>query len=914
MKANLTQTEPNMLRHWDRINLYQKIRDARAGKPLYILHDGPPYANGHIHMGTAINKILKDIIIRSKTMSGYDAPYLPGWDCHGLPIEIKVDQNLAGKKAQMPIVAFRRECRKYAEKFINIQREEFKRLGVLGEWDRPYETMSYDYEAAIARSFGEFVDKGYVYKSLRSVHWCITCQTALAEAEVEYSDHTSPSIYVKFPVKSDLSFISSDLKDKNVSVLIWTTTPWTLPANLGIAVNPEFEYSAVEVGDEVFIVATELLSQVKEKCGWGETNVLARFKGRLLERRLCRHPFIDRDSLLVLADHVTLEQGTGCVHTAPGHGYDDYVIGQVYGLGVLCPVDAKGVFTSEAGRFAGLQIFKANQPIVDLLKDQHKLLAEESITHAYPHCWRCHNPVIFRATPQWFISVDKLRQTTLAAIRKVTWIPAWGEERIANMVENRLDWCISRQRSWGVPIVAFYCKNCGEILFNKRIVDFVADIFEKEGADAWYARSVQELLPEGTRCEKCGGRDFDKESDILDVWFDSGNSHYAVLGRREDLPWPSDLYAEGQDQYRGWFQSSLLVGVALRGEAPYRSVITHGWTLDAQGRPMSKSLGNVIEPRELLQSVGAEIVRLFFSSIEFVEDIRISDNVLGQMSDAYRKMRNTFRILLGNLYDFNPQKDSVPYEALYEIDRWALAKLQQLIKRVRKAYEDYQFHVVYHSVYSFCIKDMSAFYVDVLKDRLYTFAPSSTGRRSAQTAMYEILDSLVRLLAPILPFTCEAVWSHLTKINSAREELVQTSEFPPYEERFDDAPLLKGWERLIEVREIVNKALEEARQSGTIGSSLEARVFLNGHAELYEFLKHYASELRYIFIVSQVELNKTEDVSAEEGLRVVVEKARGKKCERCWNYSERVGENPDFPTLCERCVQAVDRILQESSP
>lgn len=913
MKANLTTLEPNTLKHWDELNLYQKIRAHRRGHELFILHDGPPYANGNIHMGHAFNKVLKDFIVRSKTMAGYDTPYVPGWDCHGLPIEIKVDQNLGRKKERMSIVEIRQECRRYAEKYIALQRDEFKRLGVLGEWDAPYLTMSYGYEAAIARSFGEFVGKGYVYKGLRSVHWCIHCRTALAEAEVEYEDHKSPSVYVKFPMVSNLSASLPELKGKAVSAVIWTTTPWTLPANLGIAVNATFDYVAVEVGPDVYLVAEQLLPPVSQKLGWGDAKVLTRFKGTVLDRLLAQHPFVHRTSLFMLGDHVTLEQGTGLVHTAPGHGYDDYVIGQAYGLEVLSPVDHRGFFLPEVEHFAGLQIFKANDAIVTLMRDRGVLLGFEEITHSYPHCWRCHNPIIFRATPQWFIALDheNFRQRTLEAIHRVRWLPAWGEERIHNMVAERPDWCISRQRLWGVPIIAFSCQSCGEILFSKSITDHVADIFEKEGADAWYARPVGDLLPSGSRCAKCGSSAFEKENDILDVWFDSGNSHYAVLGRRPDLPWPSDMYMEGGDQYRGWFQSSLLVGVALRNEAPYRQAVTHGWTLDREGRAMSKSKGIGVEPKALLQSNGADIVRLLFSSVQFVEDIRIYETPLDRMSDAYRKIRNTCRYLIGNLHGFDPREHRLPLEQLEEIDRWAMAKLQELIERVRKAYAEYQFHTVYHSLYNFCVTDMSAFYLAILRDRLYTAAPKSRARRAAQTVLFEVLNALVRLTAPVLCFTAEEVWKHLRSIDPSLEESVHMALFPEPRRGADDTALLNRWERLIEGRDTVLKALETARRDGLIGDPLEARVILQCRGEAYAFLKDYEPMLRYLFITSQALLVEGPEMPEDEPLRVTIERALGQKCERCWNYSERVGENAEFPTICERCVAAIEEIMRD---
>jgi isoleucyl-tRNA synthetase len=916
MKANLPQREPSMLAFWDRIDVYGKIRAARAGCPIYVLHDGPPYANGAIHMGTAINKIVKDIIVKSRSMMGFDAPYLPGWDCHGLPIEIKVDQTLGPKKALMSKVEIRRECRKYAEKYIDVQRNGFKRLEVFGEWSDPYQTMSYGYEADIARAFGEFVGLGLVYKGLKPVHWCSSCGTALAEAEVEYEDHSSPSIYVAFPVISDLSDLHPGLSGGDWSVLIWTTTPWTLPANLAIAFHPNFEYSAVRVNGKGYIVATELLKAVAEKCGWADMLEVARFQGKSLEYRKAHHPFIDRESLLVLADYVTLDAGTGCVHTAPGHGHEDYVTGVNYGLDVFCPVDDAGRFMAAMEHFGGMHVLEANPKIVEHLRSLGALLHCEKFDHTYPHCWRCHNPILFRATPQWFISLDKdhYRERVLEAIAKVRWIPAWGEERIANMVKDRPDWCISRQRDWGVPIIAFYCAACDEILLERRIVDHVAAIFDQEGADAWYAHEARELLPPGTVCQKCGGGGFRKEFNILDVWFDSGSSHLATLGKRKDLPWPADLYIEGGDQYRGWFQSSLLVGVALRGAAPYRASITHGWTLDETGRAMSKSKGIGIDPNDLVRERGAEVARLLVSSVNYVEDVRIFDELLERLGEAYRKIRNTCRYMLGNLSNqldkahpcFIPETDAVPYDQLQEVDRWALARTARLIQRCLKSYEDYQFHQVYSALHNFCTVDMSAFYLDILKDRLYTHGTHSLARRSAQTVLHHVLDSLIRLLAPILPFTTEEVYRAMfeQRPGVCPSETVHALLFPQYRPEHHDEILLREWEQLAAIREAVLKALEEKRQKGEIGNALDAKVRLRAGAATAALLFRHAADLRYIFIVSQVEIAEAEEGDSST-LCVEVLRAEGTKCERCWNHSPEVGKDASFAMLCERCIPVV---------
>jgi len=915
MKADLPRREPEMLRFWEQIDVYGKIRAARAGCPSYVLHDGPPYANGAIHMGTAINKIIKDIIVRSRTMMGYDAPYLPGWDCHGLPIEIKVDQELGPSKASMSKVAVRRECRKYAEKFIEIQRQGFKRLEVFGEWSEPYSTMSRGYEADIARAFGEFVGQGLAYKGLKPVHWCCSCGTALAEAEVEYEDHTSPSIYVAFPLKSDIPALEKALPGAQWSIVIWTTTPWTLPANLAIAFHPDFEYSAVRVNGAGYIVATELLGAVAGKCAWANPVEVARFRGRELERCFARHPFIQRDSLLVLGDYVTLDQGTGCVHTAPGHGHDDYVTGISYGLEILCPVDDKGCFTPEVERYAGTQVFDANPLIVAHLKERGALLHYEDFTHSYPHCWRCHRPIVFRATSQWFIALDRngYREKVLDAIKNVRWIPAWGEERISNMVKDRPDWCVSRQRDWGVPIIAFYCEGCGEILLDKRIIDHVAGIFSQEGADAWYARNPRELLPPGTVCGKCGGVEFRQEFDILDVWFESGSSHLAALGKRPDLPWPADLYIEGGDQYRGWFQSSLLVGVALRNSAPYRTSITHGWTLDEAGRAMSKSKGIGIDPNDLVEARGAEVARLLVSSVNYVEDLRIFDELLDRLGEAYRKIRNTCRFMLGNFSNrldrhhprFDPATDRLPQDHLLEIDRWALARTARLVRKCLKAYEDCQFHVAWGALYNFCTVDLSAFYLDVLKDRLYTAGTHSRERRSAQTALWDILDALTRLLSPILPFTTEEVFQAMYEgLDGKPAESVHVLLFPRCEQGHEDQVLLDEWDKLLAVREAVSKALEEFRQTGRIGNSLDAKVIISAGSAAAALLQRHLPDLPYIFIVSQVEIEEDQG-AAVESVKAAVSRADGAKCERCWNYSVALGADPKLPALCERCLPVV---------
>jgi len=911
MKANLPSSEPATLERWERTKLYQAIRAARSGAPLFILHDGPPYANGNIHLGHVENKILKDFIVKSRNMMGFNAPYLPGWDCHGLPIEIKVDQALGKRKAGMSLAEIRQECRRYAETFVELQRTEFKRLGILGEWDSPYLTMSHEYEAATARTFAKFVERGSIYKGLKPVHWCISCQTALAEAEVEYEDHSSPSVYVKFPVTSDLSPLHAALQGKRVSVVIWTTTPWTLPANLAIAFNAELDYSAVVVGDEVYLIASDLVEATARKCGFQPGETLARFKGRELEKFEARHPFLDRPSRFVLGDHVTLEQGTGCVHTAPGHGHEDYAVGKTYGLEIYCPVNGRGQFEEGTEFFAGMNVFKANPGIVELLSSRGALLATDTIAHSYPHCWRCHKPVIFRATPQWFISMENgaLRQKALEAIKGVRWLPEWGEERISNMIATRPDWCVSRQRVWGVPIIVFYCESCNEAILEKRFLDHVVAIFEREGSDAWFRMTAEELMPQGAECPRCQTKSFRKETDILDVWFDSGSSAEAVLGRRDDLPWPADVYIEGGDQYRGWFHSSLLVGVGVNQGAPYRQVLTHGWTLDAQGKAMSKSLGNVIEPQSIVKDSGAEILRLWVASSEFKDDVRISKDMLVRLAEAYRKFRNTARFMLGNLYDFSPADHSAPAAELSEFDQWALRQASRLLERVYRWYETYEFHRIYHAVNEFVTLDLSAYYFDILKDRLYTAAPNSHLRRSSQTAIYRIVDALTRAMAPLYSFTCDEIWQHLPR-DPARETSVHVARFVPaasLTEGFPEETIQKldDWDKLAEIRSEVLKVLEVARKDKFIGQALEAKVQLGASGKTLELLTTYRSFLPYLFIVSQVELK--DEVQPDryyaklDSLRILVLRADGKKCERCWNYSLEVGQDKDFETVCGRC-------------
>ncbi len=914
MKANLPQREPEILKKWEESNLYHKIRNISKDRPKYILHDGPPYANGHIHIGTALNKILKDLIVKSKNMAGFNAEYVPGWDCHGLPIEHEVDKNLGANKSAYSIAEKRRLCRDFANKFLNIQREEFKRLGVLGEWDNPYLTMSFDYEATIAREFGKFVANGSVYRGKKPVYWCATCETALAEAEVEYEDHESPSITVKFPALSDFGEKFPSLRNKQVFVLIWTTTPWTIPANLAIAFHPDYTYVATETDGEVWIVAESLLAQVMSQAGKVNFSILEKFPGKEVLGLKCRHPFLNRESLLILANYITLDTGTGCVHTAPGHGQEDYESGIEYNIPIYSPVDDQGRFTPDVEFFAGQYVFAANDAVIKKLAEVGNLVHTQTYRHQYPNCWRCKNPIIFRATEQWFISMDKngLRQKALQAIDQVVWIPRWGRDRIYGMIQNRPDWCISRQRAWGVPIVAFTCKNCGQVLVEEALISYVANFFEKEGADIWFLRPAEDLLPPNIKCPQCQGNKFRKEMDILDVWFDSGVSYAAVGEKRPNLKSPADMYLEGSDQHRGWFHSSLLAAVGTRGYAPYLAVLTHGFVVDGEGRKMSKSLGNVVAPQEVINRYGAEILRLWVAAEDYRDDIRISEEILSRLSEAYRRIRNTCRFLLGNLYDFDPAQDSVGQEQMLEIDRWIILRLQKLISRVREAYANFEFHIVFHSLHNFCIVDLSALYLDILKDRLYVSAPSSTARRAAQTALFKILDALVRLMAPILSFTAEEVWQLMPKAQACAES-VHLTLLPEVEEIYLDQDLEKRWHLLLQVRGEVSKALEIARKNKLIGNSLEAAVTLHAFPELLSSLETHQAQLKDLFIVSQVSLSEgpiPEAFASQElaGLNILITRAVGQKCERCWMYNPDTGKKPKFPSVCPRCYDVLEAI------
>ncbi|WP_248926587.1 isoleucine--tRNA ligase [Paenibacillus hamazuiensis] len=908
MRGNLPQAEPNMQKHWDDIDIYAKVLESRKGKPKFILHDGPPYANGDIHIGHALNKVLKDIIVRFKTMQGYDAPFVPGWDTHGLPIEQAIANSGKVDRKKMSVPEFRDYCKAYALEWVEKQKAQFKRLGVRGDWSNPYITLNPVYEAQQIRVFGEMVRKGYIYKGLKPVYWSPSSESALAEAEIEYKDKTSTSIYVAFQVQDGKGKLPED-----ASIVIWTTTPWTLPANLGISLHPDFDYVVVEAGGGKYVLAQGLLEAASKEIGWTDVKVLSTVKGSELEGVLCRHPFYDRTSLVMVGEHVTLEAGTGCVHTAPGHGEDDFAIGQRYGLGVLCPVDDQGHFTAEAPGFEGVFYEKGNKMVTDMLEQAGRLLKMGTIQHQYPHDWRTKKPVIFRATEQWFASIDKFRQEMLEEIKQLNWTPTWGEIRLHNMIAERGDWCISRQRAWGVPIPIFYCRSCNEPLVNEQTIEHVAGIFAEEGSNAWFLKDESELLPQGTACPKCGHAHFRKETDIMDVWFDSGASHSAVLETRPELRWPADLYLEGSDQYRGWFNSSLITGVAVKGKAPYKGILSHGFTLDGEGRKMSKSLGNTIDPNQVCGKLGADILRLWVSSVDYQADHRISDNILNQITEGYRKIRNTLRFLLGNLYDYNPQKDRVSVEQLSELDRYALIRLNRMAERVIGAYDRYEFHTVYQSVHHFCAVEMSAFYLDIIKDRMYVNEPNHPLRKAAQTVLYDTLTVITKLIAPILPHTADEVWKYIPGVDLIS---VQLAELPEVNATLYDEQLEAKWEKFISVRDDVLKALEEARKSKLIGNSLGAAVHLFPDAETAELLSGFG-ELDQLFIVSAVQVHTPgetapAEVMAFKHLAVQVVPAEGEKCERCWIVTPEVGQSQEHPTLCKRCASVIETVTAQS--
>lgn len=931
MKANLPQNEPLRLASWQQVGLYEQIRAARAGRKRYLLHDGPPYANGPIHLGHALNKCLKDFIVKSKTMAGFDAPFIPGFDCHGLPIEIKVDEQLGRKKLNMPAAEFLSACRAYAQKYIDLQTSQFVRLGILGRWDKPYATMSRPYEARTLETFYRFFEKDFVYKGLKPVYWCIHDRTALADAEIEYEKHTSPSVYVRYAMTSAPEAVDAALAGRRVNAIIWTTTPWTLPASLAVAFHPELTYVALEQDGEVYLVAEALLEPVRKACALDRATEIARFAGAKLEHSTYQHPFLERSILGVVADYVTTEQGTGAVHTAPAHGADDFMTGVRYGLDPVCNVDPEGRLRNGLPEYDGLKIFAANEPIIALLTARKALMGREDIEHSYPHCWRCHKPVIFRATEQWFIRIDTpmedengqpttFRQLALHAIRNtIDWDPSWGEERIANMIATRPDWCISRQRVWGVPIAVFLCNGCHHPLQNAELYRSIVDQFREHGAQVWHEREAAEWLPTGTSCAHCGGTDFRKENDILDVWFDSGVSWNAVLDAEPGLEAPADLYFEGGDQYRGWFHTALLtsVGVSEHHGSPYRMVGTAGWTLDEQGRAMSKSLGNGVDPVDIANRMGAEIVRLWVASVDFREDVRASEALMQRVADNYRKLRNTFRFLLGNLNGFDLATDSVALDELLPLDRYLLERTRELTERVRGWYEAFEFHRIYHAVIEFCVVDLSALYLDALKDRMYTLAPKSHARRSAQTVIYTMAHALVRLVAPILSFTSDEVWPYLPA-DDKRPASVHLAEFPTPEEIAPkaSAQFVEHWQSLLALRDEALRVLEAERKAGKIGKGLDARVRLGLHGAWHEAAQQYRASLEELLNVSQVEWVSQADPSATAEQQITAEPARGEKCNRCWRYYEAgtgesglaeagVGEFGPWQNVCSRCQNAL---------
>ena len=903
MRGNLPQKEPEMIKRWQDQKLYQKLMEKNEGLPLYVLHDGPPYANGDIHMGTALNKVLKDIIIKYKNMSGYKAPYIPGWDTHGLPIELKAMKKVGVENINSAL-DLRKVCKEFALHYVDVQRSEFIRLGSIGDYDHPYLTLQPKHEAEQIRIFGEMAKKDFIYKGLKPVYWCPECKTALAEAEIEYAEDPCNSIYVKFKVEDDggkLAALNTEL-DKTYFV-IWTTTTWTLPGNLAICLGPEYEYVAVHANGEYYIMAKELVESAMKAAKITEYTVSeASLKGKELEYIKYRHPFIDRVSPIIVGDHVTLESGTGCVHTAPGHGVEDFevCVNHYPEIPIIVPVDGDGKLTEEAGEFCGLTTNDANKAILTKLTELNALFAVEKIIHQYPHCWRCKSPIIFRATEQWFCSIDGFKEEACKAIDTVKWIPEWGGDRIKGMVMDRSDWCISRQRTWGVPIPIFYCKDCGKAIINEDTINAIANLYEKEGSDAWYKYEASEILPKGFKCE-CGCTEFTKEMDIMDVWFDSGVSHAAVCNEEHGLRWPADLYLEGADQYRGWFQSSLLTSVAAKGCAPYKSVCTHGWVVDGEGKAMHKSLGNGMSPDEVTDKYGADILRTWVASSDYHADIRISQDILKQLSDAYRKIRNTARFILSNLGDFNPDTDSVSVEKLDGIDKWAMARMDEIIEKCKAAYDKFDFHIVYSTMRDFCTIDLSNFYLDILKDRLYVEKADSESRRAAQTVIYNILRTMTLYLAPVISFTAEEIWGYMPRSEKDDAESVFFNKLPEKSGVYADEEFMEKWEKIDELRDIVNKALEEARGQKLIGKSLEAKVTLNCGRDWYDFAKSVENDLVSAFIVSAVDVEKSEF----DGVNVKVEVAPGEKCERCWTHSDTVGKCAEHPTLCARCAEIV---------
>lgn len=911
MRGNLPAKEPVMLENWDNEQLYKKILEKNEGRPSYVLHDGPPYANGDIHLGTALNKVLKDIIVKQKNMSGYKANYVPGWDTHGLPIELKAMKSIGVEDGAIPPLELRKHCREFALSFVESQKQQFKRLGVLGDFDNPYLTLKPEFEARQVKVFGEMIKRGYIYKGLKPVYWCPECQTALAEAEIEYQDDPCYSVYVKFNVVEDKGLLTAlGLDLKNTYFVIWTTTTWTLPGNLAICLGPDYEYTVVKANGENYIMARELIEPTLKAAGIEEYETIGSFTGKELEYCKAQHPFMPRTSLVIVGDHVTLESGTGCVHTAPGYGVDDFEVCKKYPeLGIVVGVDGHGVLTEQSGMFAGLKTDDANKVIAKHLVETNHMFATEKILHQYPHCWRCKSPILFRATEQWFCSVKDFRDETVKAIEGVEWIPAWGEDRIKGMVLDRSDWCISRQKTWGVPIPIVYCKDCHKPIVNDDTINAISELFRREGSDAWWKYDAKDIIPAGVKCE-CGCTEFEKETDIMDVWFDSGVTHTAVLDEREGLSSPADLYLEGADQYRGWFQSSLLTSVVINGRAPYKAVCTHGWVVDGEGKTMHKSLGNGIEPKEIYDKNGADILRLWVASSDYHSDIRISKPILAQLSEAYKKIRNTARYILGNLSNqggFDLDRDGVAYENMEELDKWAIMRLDNLIDKVNEAYNAFDFHIVFHAIHNFCVVDMSNFYLDIIKDRLYCEKPDSVIRRSAQTAMYRILSAISRLVAPILSFTADEIWSYMNHCASENPESVFLNDMPEKSGMTYSDEFVAKWDYIYDLRVDAKKALELKRADKVIGSSLEADLVIAASDD-YDKLVNIKDILPAVFIVSKVDIENTaegEYKGETTGLGFTVKKASGRKCERCWIYSDTVGECDEHPTLCERCAHTV---------
>ncbi len=902
MRGNLTKKEPEIQAKWEEMNIYKKVQERTNGRQKYVLHDGPPYANGSLHMGHALNKVLKDIIVRSRSMLGYDAPYVPGWDTHGLPIEQELTKKGVNRK-EMTVSEFRKLCEQYAYEQIDIQRKGFKSLGIRGDWENPYLTLHPTFEAQQIRVFGEMAKKGLIYKGSKPVYWSPSSESALAEAEIEYKDVRSPSIYVAFPVKDGKGVLDNDTE-----IVIWTTTPWTIPANLGISVHPEFNYIVVNVGDRKFLIAEDLLKTVAEEIEWTDYKVVQTVKGKELEYVVAKHPIYDRDSLVMCGEHVTLDAGTGAVHTAPGHGEDDFYIGQKYNLGVLAPVDEKGHLTEEAPGFEGLFYDKANKAITEKLKEVGALLKLNFITHSYPHDWRTKKPVIFRATPQWFASIEPIREQLLKEIQNVTWYNQWGETRLYNMIRDRGDWCISRQRVWGVPIPVFYAEN-GEAIITEETIEHVAKLFEEHGSNVWFEREAKDLLPEGFTHPGSPNGEFTKETDIMDVWFDSGSSHHGVLRTREELQFPADIYLEGSDQYRGWFNSSLIISVAVNGVAPYKGVVSNGFTVDGEGKKMSKSVGNVIVPEQVTKQYGADVLRLWVTSVDYTQDVRVSMDHFKQISEVYRKIRNTVRFMLGNLNDFNVKKDAVSFENLREVDQFMLVKLNKLIKKVRENYLNYKFSEIYHDLTHFITLDLSAFYLDFAKDVLYIEAENNLVRRSMQTVIYECLVALTKMLSPILPHTADEIWGYIPGVE---EESVQLTDIPEYKEIPKAVELEEKWTKFMELRDEVLKALEEARNAKIIGKSLTAKVTLYVREHIKPLLDSIDENIGQIFIVSDFEVAGSYEEAPDEALKlehaaIVVTKAEGETCERCWVVTPDVGKNDKHPTLCPRCADVVEK-------